>query len=255
MYNRKAFLLIGLLSIFDTASAAMTISGTRIIFPAKEKEQIIRTSNKGKLPALVQVWVDDGSTNKDINQMKVPFLVTPPVYRVEPNKGQSVRLIYNGMTLPKDRESVFWFNMMEIPPVDKDKVSNLRLELAFNTRIKIFYRPEGLTSSSAHEVNRLKWEAVNEKKLKGIKITNPTPYYFSFDSGYVDTSYGKKHLKVEMIPPLGTKFFPYEDGFSGTEKILHGKLRLLNDYGAAIEIEFKYDNNNNPVIDLPSDNN
>ncbi|WP_130832918.1 fimbrial biogenesis chaperone [[Erwinia] mediterraneensis] len=255
MYNRKAFLLIGLLSIFDTASAAMTISGTRIIFPAKEKEQIIRTSNKGKQPALIQVWVDDGSTNKDINQMKVPFLVTPPVYRVEPNKGQSVRLIYNGMALPKDRESVFWFNMMEIPPVDKEKASRLRLELAFNTRIKIFYRPEGLTSSSAHEVNKLSWEMINNNKTKGVKIINPTPYYFSFDSGYVTTASGKKNLKVEMIPPLASKVFPFEKSTGSIEAISQGRLRLLNDYGAAVEVEFKYDNKNKPVIVVPSDNN
>ncbi|WP_237742372.1 fimbria/pilus periplasmic chaperone, partial [Yersinia pestis] len=88
-----------------------------MIFPAAEKEVSIRTNNKGVQPALVQVWVDDGKTNANINSMKLPFMVTPPVFRVEPGKGQTVRMIYNGMALPQNKESVFWFNMLEIPAV------------------------------------------------------------------------------------------------------------------------------------------
>jgi P pilus assembly protein, chaperone PapD len=64
-----------------------------------EKEQTIRTNNKNKKLSLVQVWVDDGNKNSDINNIKVPFIVTPPGLSCEPGKGQSVRLIYNGMTL------------------------------------------------------------------------------------------------------------------------------------------------------------
>ncbi len=116
----------------------MTISGTRVIFPAAEKEVSIRTNNKGVQPALVQVWVDDGKTNANINSMKLPFMVTPPVFRVEPGKGQTVRMIYNGMALPQNKESVFWFNMLEIPAVKKEGNTQNKLELAFRTRIKVF---------------------------------------------------------------------------------------------------------------------
>ncbi len=48
--------------------------------------------------------------------------------------------------LPKDRESVFWFNVLEVPPKpDAATVANQSLlQLAFRTRIKLFYRPEAL---------------------------------------------------------------------------------------------------------------
>lgn len=123
----------------STCTASMTISGTRIIFPGSEKDVSVRTNNKGNQPALVQVWVDDGKTDSILIQVKVPFVVTPPVYRVEPGRGQSVRLVYNGMVLPQDRESVYWFNMLEIPPAPVSSVKKNRLELAFRTRIKIFF--------------------------------------------------------------------------------------------------------------------
>lgn len=138
-----SFNLTKIMAVFlcgiSVCSASMTISGTRIVFPGDEKETSVRTTNKGSQPALVQVWVDDGKADADINAVKIPFVVTPPVYRVEPGRGQSVRLVYNGMNLPQDRESVYWFNMLEIPPAPAGAVKKNRLELAFRTRIKIFF--------------------------------------------------------------------------------------------------------------------
>lgn len=243
----KTLALIGLLLMSDAVNAAMTISGTRIIFPGNQKEQVVRTNNKGSKPALVQVWVDDGTTNKNINEMKVPFLATPPVYRVEPGKGQSVRLIYNGMTLPQDRESVFWFNMMEIPTVNKSSEDKPRLELAFNTRIKIFYRPQSLFSSSSDEFKKLTWEIY--KQGKGITVGNPTPYYFSFESGYVIKGNNKNELKTEMIPPFSSRVFTPEKKGGGIEATAEIHLHLINDYGAAKDIVLKY-YNNKPVVEL-----
>ncbi|WP_312240103.1 fimbria/pilus periplasmic chaperone [Pantoea sp.] len=246
MNIKRVLAFIAILLAPAIANAAMTISGTRIIFPGNQKEQIVRTNNKGSKPALVQVWVDDGSTNKNINEMKVPFLPTPPVYRVEPGKGQSVRLIYNGMTLPQDRESVFWFNMMEIPTANKDAENVPRLELAFNTRIKIFYRPINLTSSSSSEFTKLTWELY--KQGEGLTVGNPTPYYFSFESGYVLEKNQKFFLKTEMIPPFSSRIFLLESKGRLINKSSQNYLRLINDFGAASEIVLKY-KNNAPIVE------
>ncbi|KLG05262.1 pilus assembly protein [Enterobacter cloacae subsp. cloacae] len=214
------------------AFAGMTISGTRVIFPGSEKEQTIRTNNKNKTPSLVQVWVDDGNKNSDINNIKVPFTATPPVYRVEPGKGQSVRLIYNGMALPQDRESVFWFNMLEIPPMNEKAKETDHLELAFRTRIKIFYRPTTLKSSSASEFEKLQWEMISP--TKGIKVINPTPYYFSFDAAVANSGSGKYPLVVDMVPPFGSKEFLLERKNNMPATINSVDVRLINDYGSVI---------------------
>lgn len=219
-------------SLVANGWSAMTINGTRIVFPGSEKELNVRTNNKGKNPSLVQVWVDDGNANADVNSMKLPFMVTPPVYRVEPGKGQSVRLIYNGMALPQDRESVFWFNMLEVPPVLKDADKSDRLELAFRTRIKIFYRPKALTSSGVAEMSKIKWEVLGNNT--GIRVINPTPYYLSFDSASVKIAGKSVALNTDMVAPFGSQDFLLKDkgSVAGMSAVA---FRMLNDYGSAFD--------------------
>ncbi|CAH6321000.1 fimbrial biogenesis chaperone [Pantoea agglomerans] len=239
-YQRALFFtlmtsLLSLLFITQSVLAGMTISGTRIVFPGNEREHMVRTNNKSSSPLLVQVWVDDGTTNGDINKLKVPFTVTPPVYRVEPGKGQSVRLIYNGMTLPQDRESVFWFNMLEIPPVNESVADKDRLELAFRTRIKIFYRPSILKASALREFNSIKWQVISP--AEGIKVTNPTPYYISFDSAYIVSGNTKSQLKSDMIPPFSTKEMLLDPKAPRPTSVNSVLVRVINDFGNVIEYQ------------------
>ncbi|WP_409333365.1 fimbria/pilus periplasmic chaperone, partial [Escherichia coli] len=45
--------------------------------------------------------------------MTVPFTATPPVSRIDAKRGQTIKLMYTASSaLPKDRESVFWFNVL-----------------------------------------------------------------------------------------------------------------------------------------------
>lgn len=246
MSYKKIILCLSLIVGSVSTHAAMTISGTRVIFPAAQKEVNIRTNNKGAGPALVQVWVDDGSSNAKINDITIPFMVTPPVFRVEGGKGQSVRMIYNGMALPQDKESVFWFNMLEIPAVQKDSADKNKLELGFRTRIKIFYRPTSLDSSSAQQQEKLQWELVNDgQKGQGVKVTNPTPYYFSFDSGTVTTGGNKVDLDTAMLAPLSTLVFYPKNKVSGISAMSY---KLLNDYGAATEENVSFAQNKGTLI-------
>nr|WP_230979115.1 fimbria/pilus periplasmic chaperone [Intestinirhabdus alba] len=214
----------------------MTISGTRIVFPGTQSDQTVRTNNKGNTPIVAQVWVDDGSKDDNLSNINVPFTVTPPVFRVEPGKGQSVRLIYNGMSLPQDRESVFWFNLLEIPPVNEEVQQSDRLELAFRTRIKIFYRPTSLLkSSSAERVDDLRWERAGAGK--GVKVTNPTPYYFSFDSAYITAGTQKYPLVAKMIPPFSSETFLPENKARTPATLSSVTFRLINDYGGVNEYQ------------------
>ncbi|ELY2795962.1 molecular chaperone [Cronobacter dublinensis] len=219
----------------STCTASMTISGTRIIFTGDEKDISVRTNNKGNQPALVQVWVDDGKADADLNAVKIPFVVTPPVYRVEPGRGQSVRLIYNDMTLPQDRESVYWFNMLEIPPAPAGNAKKNRLELAFRTRIKIFFRPKALSSNSEENTDKLRWQMISDNvKGIGVEVTNPTPYFFSFDTAVINAQSGKIPLIMDMVAPGATQKFYPEKKWTAPLTIKSVNYWLLNDYGASV---------------------
>lgn len=238
---------VSLIFIAHSAYAGMTISGTRVIFPGNEREKTVRTTNKGTTPLLVQVWVDDGGKNDDINNIKVPFTVTPPVYRIEPGKGQSIRLIYNGMSLPQDRESVFWFNLLEIPPENEAIKDTDRLELAFRTRIKIFYRPSVLKSGSVQEADKLKWEVISP--AKGIKVTNPTPYYISFDSAYISSGSAKYPLDVDMVPPFSSKEMLVNSKVKAPATAGSVTVRLINDYGSIAQYQLVTAGGNGLVVE------
>ncbi|ELY3759583.1 fimbria/pilus periplasmic chaperone [Cronobacter universalis] len=234
-----SFNIIKIMALFlcgiSACSASMTISGTRIIFPGDGKDISVRTTNKGNQPALVQVWVDDAKADSDINTVKIPFVVTPPVYRVEPGRGQSVRLVYNGMSLPQDRESVYWFNMLEIPPAPAGAVKKNRLELAFRTRIKIFFRPQTLSSNSEESVDKLHWKLINDSvKGVGVEVTNPTPYFFSFDTAKLNFAAAKIDLAMDMVAPGATERFYSVKKTTTPMPVNSVNFWLLNDYGASV---------------------
>lgn len=236
MFTRTLYIALITLLVSSNLYAAMTISGTRIIFPGAEKEVNVRTNNRGKTPALVQVWVDDGKVNGDVNNVKTPFLLTPPVYRVEPGRGQSVRLIFNGAQLPQDRESVYWFNMLEIPPKNSAAESKNKLELAFRTRIKIFYRPTNLSSNSEEEVEKLKWEVkASSRGNKVVSIENPTPYFFSFDSATVKNGSIGADINIDMVPPYTRLEFSIKNDSAVASNITGIDFKTINDYGATRE--------------------
>ncbi|MGE8635641.1 MAG: fimbria/pilus periplasmic chaperone, partial [Achromobacter piechaudii] len=44
----------------------------------------MRTGNAGQRPILVQSWLDAGDADADPARVSVPFLLTPPVFRLDP---------------------------------------------------------------------------------------------------------------------------------------------------------------------------
>jgi P pilus assembly chaperone PapD len=71
------------------AWSGVYIYGTRVIYPAAQKEVTVQLMNQGDRGALVQAWVDDGDTQTPPEKLQVPFLVTPPVVRLTPIPGSS----------------------------------------------------------------------------------------------------------------------------------------------------------------------
>ncbi len=162
--------------------ASVIITGTRVVYPADQKEVTIRFENKNQKPALVQVWLDTGDEGVLPEKARVPFLATPPIFRMEPGKQQVVRLAYTGEPLPTDKESLFWLNMLEVPPKAQDAPESNQLQLAFRTRIKVFFRPKELPYQPSQAAQKLRWNLVPSEHGQALHVHNPTPYHLNFDS-------------------------------------------------------------------------
>ena len=139
-------IVIGLASTFliYDAHASVTISGTRVVYPLGQREVTVKLDNDSLHPSLVQVWMDDGNAAAKPGDIQVPFVITPPIFRMEPKKSQVLRVMYSGEPLPSDRESVYWLNVLDIPPKAEDAPDTNALQFAFRIRIKLFVRPAKL---------------------------------------------------------------------------------------------------------------
>jgi P pilus assembly chaperone PapD len=212
--------------------ASVVIAGTRVIYNAKDAEQTIKLTNEGKSPALTQVWLDRGDPKASPSTTRVPFTVTPPVARVDPGKGQTLRILYTGESLPKDRESVFWLNVLEVPPKPSaDEAGANRLQMAFRSRIKLFFRPAGLKGTQDEAPAQISWRLVERGNRSLLEARNPTPYYVSFAS--LELTGGGRAATFEdggMVGPGETQTFPLAgEVFRGAGAKV--RYQAINDYG------------------------
>ncbi|MEX2943646.1 molecular chaperone [Serratia fonticola] len=152
MLSVCAFLLltcVGLLPDVKLAQASLIVGGTRLIYQETAKEITVQITNPDPTEKLAQVWIDAGNPDASPDNAEVPFLITPPLTRIKRQGTYRFRLMFtHQIMLPKDRESIFWFNVLDIPPI-RGMETDGYLELAYRTRVKLFYRPSGLTGSAA----------------------------------------------------------------------------------------------------------
>ena len=166
------------------AHASVVIAGTRVVFPAATGEVTVRLSNEGSQPALVEAWIDDGDPASTPDTAKVPFLITPPLVRMNAGKGQSLRIIYTGQPLPKDRESLFWLNVLEIPPKPSAKQGEEQntLQFAVRSRLKLFFRPADLAGDVPTAAQQITWKVVPDGTGYALEAHNGSPYYITFST-------------------------------------------------------------------------
>ncbi|MFC4761903.1 fimbrial biogenesis chaperone [Dyella koreensis] len=238
MTNVMRYAMAGLLvcaGMFAARSeASVVIGGTRVVYPAQDKEVTIKLNNEGSKPALVQVWLDDGDEKSTPDAAKVPFTVSPPIFRMDPGKGQAVRVVYTKEALPTDKETLFWVNVLEVPPKASDDGRNL-LQFAFRTRIKLFFRPPGLAGEVNAAPEKLTWKLVNGEGGKGValQVTNPTPYHVNF--AHVGLKIGERSVTEKgggMVVPGGTCTFPLKELTSRPSGDVKAQFDVITDYGA-----------------------
>jgi chaperone protein EcpD len=223
--------LAGLLG--STAHAGVVIGGTRVVYPAQNREVTVQLTNDDqKTPRLVQTWIDDGNEQVSPDKLDVPFNVTPPVFRMEPGASQSLRIVYTKEPLPIDKESVFWLNVLEVPPKAAGAEETNSLQFAFRIRIKLFFRPAGLPGTSRDAPKQLTWTLVNDGNHRALEVRNPTPYHVSFQS--VALANGDKVIKSDdttMVVPGGTQRFALKDDIGTLDAKAEVRFTSINDSG------------------------
>lgn len=235
-------LLLAAICIFHSAShAAVVMTGTRIIYPSNQNEKTIQLQNKDLTPNIVQVWLDSGFEDSTPDHAEAPFIANPQIFKIQPNQGQMVRLVFTGEKneLPKDRETLYYLNFSEIPATTNDSVNKNKLMVVFKNRVKVFYRPEKLKFESHKIYERIHYELINSPTLPKVKLTNNSPYYANIAQVLLNRASRNTQIsKNSMIEPYGSLDIPLSPRDAKIQNFkIH--LNLINDYGIIVSNEIR----------------
>ncbi len=216
------------------AAASVVITNTRVIYAAQAREVTVQLANKGQQPVLVSAWIDAGNAKDRPGDAEVPFTITPPLFRMDPDKGQALRISLTQATLPPDRESVFWLNVHEVPPVAQEAIDGKNvMQLALRTRIKLFYRPKDLAGRPEDAPPLLTWNLVSSANAVVLRVQNPSAYHVSFAG--VSLQLNGKPLAVVadavMVAPGDSHDFPIKALRSAPAGPVKVKFEVINDFG------------------------
>ncbi|KGA99949.1 hypothetical protein DR73_2285 [Enterobacteriaceae bacterium ATCC 29904] len=210
------FLFCLLASLPTYAAGGIALGATRVIYPAEAKQTSLAITNSHKQERyLINAWIENEQGTKEKS-----FAVTPPLFVSEPDSENTLRIIYAGPALAKDRESLFYLNVKAIPSVDKASIEGKNvLQLAVLSRIKVFVRPDNLAMQPDEALSHLRFERVGNQ----LKVSNASPYYITM----VNLRLGEQRVENLMIAP----------GQSAQQHLPPGAGNMLswqsvNDYGA-----------------------
>ncbi len=223
-------LAITCLSALD-AHAAVSLDRTRVIFPGNNNSVSLKISNhNNEFPYLAQAWMEDERGRK-INS---PFTVLPPIQRLEPEMVSMLKIqsLPSVSLLPQDRESLFYFNLREVPP--KSEQANT-LQLALQTKIKFFYRPQALMIPQGS--TKAPWQELLtlHPEVGGYRLDNPTPYYVTVvEAASSATAKPVVGFDGVMLSPNGSSKLNLVKGLGATPT-----LTYVDDYGGRRQLTYK----------------
>ncbi|MFB6328421.1 molecular chaperone [Pantoea deleyi] len=216
--------LPGMLLTFCLSSQAISggisLGQTRVIFSSADKAQTITISNSGNQAYLIQTRVQ-----KELNDTAAaPFIVTPPLFSLQGNSRQILRLLPQSFSLPVGRESLFYISVSAIPAQSDPITLTDRLSVGVRFVIKLFYRPQGLPADSSACFLMFRREP------HVVRVVNSSGYFQTI--GMISFDKRPKELvqEMSMVPPYGSIILPFEKAVNRVD------WQTLNDFGGLSDV-------------------
>lgn len=135
-------LLCGQVATGPGQAGVLTVSPTRVTLDADGRAEIVKLRNPGQRASLVEVkafaWVD--ATDHGALEPTQELLVVPPVFEIDPDATQVIRLALR-RPLDLDGERSYRLLIKEVPPQVGDGAEGLTFALQFS--LPVFVKPEG----------------------------------------------------------------------------------------------------------------
>ncbi|WP_411899711.1 fimbria/pilus periplasmic chaperone, partial [Salmonella enterica] len=122
-------------------------------------------------PSLVQYAVTPAE-----KKSPAPFLVMPPLVRLEANQRSQLRIFRTVGDMPTDRETLQWVCIKAVPPENEpsdtqSKGATLDLNSYTNACDKLILRPDAVKGTPEDAAGILRWGETRNK----LKAENPNP--------------------------------------------------------------------------------
>lgn len=215
--------------------AGISLDRTRLIITGAETSASANLSNTSQsIPFLAQSWIEDANGKK----ITSPLVVLPPLQRINGGQKGVARVSKTAEidNLPQDRESLFYLNVREVPP--KPDQPNV-LQLAMQSRIKLFYRPTAIIPKSKSDI----WQdqVTFQKQGNNWRAENPTPYYITIISlnNKLIAEGGKKLTDFPGVMIAPKSYLDIQVN-NGSESFT---MMYVNDYGGHPELKYSCSGN------------
>ena len=229
-------LAVALCVFSSTSYAGIQLGGTRIVYPASDREASILVKNQGSDDVMIQSWIEPNSQGTDVD---VPFAITPALARMGGNKQQMLRIFYHGRGLADDRESVYWLNVQEIPQQAEGQNT---LQVAVRQRIKVFYRPAGITGTLEEAAKQLQWRLVSRAGVSQLEVNNPSAFYISIGSMKLKNVLQEYDVEDQMLAPKSTSYLTVKKLGALPQRAVQLHWEAINDYGGLVKHELPVGN-------------
>lgn len=218
--------LVALIGMCFMAHADLGVEHTRLV--QRDGSPVsMRIWNDGPRDSLVQAWIDVGEASERPEQLRVPYVIAPPMFKLSPGRHRDIVIRpISGQVLPSDRESVFWLNILDIPSrVQSDEAS--KIEYAVSWRIKLFHRPLGLKGSSQSAAAALEWGVEKQGGADRLIARNGSAFHVSLTELSVDGRRVELQPSDALIAPFSTSTFSLSEGDAGVRI----RFRWVDDKG------------------------
>lgn len=202
---------------------------TRVIYTPDSPGATLTVMNPQSYPMLVQsvVWKADKKT-------KAPFIVTPPLFRLDGHQQNRLKVVSIGDSAPSDRESLNWLCLTGIPPepnavwAQNEKVlksgtakrATLVTQLRVTSCLKLLVRPASLKGDPVDKAMSLTWH----RSATMLTVNNPTPFFMNFKAVRLGTT---SLSAPGYVPPMGSLGLKLPDNPADR----HVHWTLVTDYG------------------------
>ena len=194
----------------NTRAFKLELSATRIIYSAGAQGARLSVKNPQNFPVLVQSQV----LNED-RKTQAPFVVTPPLFRLDANLRNTLRIIGTGGLQTGRKESLHWLCVTGIPPKDGDVWAHnsaqdaanralLNVQVSTHMCIKLIARPANLSGSMMQAAESVHWT----REGNALRAKNDSPYYINL---YSLSTGAQQVTRLSYIPPFASQTFSLKD--------------------------------------------